>query len=270
MIKKHLNLYLISDSSGETVIAISKAAVVQFSEINIEEKLFLLVRSQSQVDEFISEYEKNPGIVMYTMGNSPVKDHFLRECEKLSIPVISPLDNVVSFISEEINIDPSDTRPGKYKSLDKEYYERIESINFAINHDDGQHTENYENADIVLLGVSRTSKSPTSLYLGQRGYRVANYPVILGLPLSIPNLEKLLEVGHPIFIGLTTSSYNLSKIRTARLSMLCKEEDKISQSIVDKYIENTAIQEEITYAKNIFINLKIPVINVKTLFLLHE
>ena len=262
MSKKSLTLYLISDSSGETVIAISKAAVVQFSEINIEEKLFLLVRSQSQVDEFISEYKQKTGIVMYTMGNSPIKDYFLRECEKLSIPVISPLDNVVSFISEEINIDPSDTRPGKYKSLDKEYYERIESINFAINHDDGQHTENYENADIVLLGVSRTSKSPTSLYLGQRGYRVANYPVILGLTLSIPNLEKLLEVGHPIFIGLTTSSYNLSKIRTARLSMLCKEEDKISQSIVDKYIENTAIKEEITYATNIFINLKIPVIDV--------
>ena len=259
---KNLYLYLISDSSGETVIAVSKATMVQFANVSADEKLFLLVRSQQQVNEFIDEYINNPGVVIYTMGDSEVRDYFLERCKQLSIEVISPLDTVVNFIAKKINIDPSDTGPGKYKSLDKGYYNKIESINFAIAHDDGQHAENYENADIILLGVSRTSKSPTSLYLGQRGYKVANYPVILGLPLNIPNLEKLLREGEPMFIGLTTTSHNLSKIRASRLHMLCNEEDRSSQAIVDKYTESTAIKEEITYANNIFNKLGIPVIDV--------
>lgn len=259
---KNLNLYLISDSSGETVIAVSKATMVQFPNVAVEEKLFLLVRSQEQVNDFIDEYIKSPGVIIYTMGDSPVRDYFLERCKELSIELISPLDTIVNFIAKKININPSDTGPGKYKSLDKDYYSKIDSINFAIAHDDGQHAENYENADIVLLGVSRTSKSPTSLYLGQRGYKVANYPVILGLPLNIPNLEKLLGQGLPIFIGLTTTSHNLSKIRASRLHMLCNEEDVASQAIVEKYTSDTAIKEEIAYANNIFKMLKIPVIDV--------
>jgi regulator of PEP synthase PpsR (kinase-PPPase family) len=168
----------------------------------------------------------------------------------------------VNFIAKKLNIDPSDTGPGKYKSLNKDYYSKIDSINFAIAHDDGQHSENYESADIVLLGVSRTSKSPTALYLGQRGYKVANYPVVAGLPLNIANLEKFLKDRQPMFIGLTTSAHNLSKIRASRLYMLCNEGDRASQAIVDKYTESTAIKEEISYANNIFQMLKIPVIDV--------
>ena len=262
MTKKSLKLYLISDSSGETVIAVSRATVVQFPQIDIEEKLFLLVRSQSQVDEFIEEYIKQPGIVIYTMGHSQVRDYFLKMCKKYQVEGTSPLDTVVEFISDKINLDPTDTTPGKYKSLDKEYYEKIESINFAMNHDDGQHRENYENADIVLLGVSRTSKSPTSLYLGQRGYKVANYPIILGLPLQIPNFDLLIERGKPMFIGLTTSTYNLKKIRATRLGILCDQANTSSQPIIDNYTSEMAVQEEIAYANRIFKTLEIPVIDV--------
>lgn len=257
-----LYLYLISDSSGETVIAISKATIVQFPEIEMEEKLFLLVRSQSQVDVLIDEYIKQPGIVIYTMGHSAIRDYFLKMCKKHSVEAISPLDFIVDFISNKIHVDPSDTAPGKYKSLDKEYYNRIESINFAITHDDGQHMENYDNADIVLLGVSRTSKSPTSLYLGQRGYKVANYPIILGLSLDIVMFNQLLKRGRPMFIGLTTSAYHLKKIRTTRLSMLCNNDHKSSQLIAYNYTSELALQEEISYANSIFQNLQIPVIDV--------
>jgi regulator of PEP synthase PpsR (kinase-PPPase family) len=259
---KHLNLYLISDSSGETVIAVSKATIVQFPQIEMEEKLFLLVRSESQVDEFINEYIKQPGIVIYTMGHSSIRDYFLSMCNRYSVEAISPLDLIVNFISNKIHIDPSDTAPGKYKSLDKEYYNRIESINFAINHDDGQHIENYVNADIVLLGVSRTSKSPTSLYLGQRGYKVANYPIILGLSLEISNFNALLKRRQPMFIGLTTSAYNLKRIRATRLSMLCDKDHKSSELIVYNYISELVLQEEIAYANGVFRNLKIPVIDI--------
>jgi regulator of PEP synthase PpsR (kinase-PPPase family) len=262
MSKKHLVLYLISDSSGETVIAVSKATIVQFSEIIIEEKLFLLVRSELQVDSFIAEYIKQPGIVIYTMGHSGIRDYFLEKCKQHSVEAISPLDFIVDFIANKIHVDPSDTAPGKYKLLDKEYYNRIASINFSITHDDGQHMENYANADIALLGVSRTSKSPISLYLGQRGYKVANYPIILGLSLDISNFTRLMKQGRPMFIGLTTSAHYLKKIRTTRLSMLCSSDHQSAQSIAYNYTSELAVQEEITYAYSIFQHLKIPVIDV--------
>lgn len=262
MSKKTLNAYLVSDSSGETVMAVSKAVFVQFPDVNVLENIFLLIRSYEQVNAIIETFQKKPGIVIYTMGNSEIKDYFLKQCKKFAIPAICPLQNVVSFISNKLFIQPSDTKPGKYKSLNKKYYSKINSINFAITHDDGQHTENYENADIVLLGVSRTSKSPTSLYLGQRGYNVANYPIINGLPISIPNLENFLINKKPVFIGLTISSYNLSRIRTSRLSMLCDTTNDIENTISNHYTFNATIQEEITYANAIFRSLDIQVIDV--------
>lgn len=260
MMKNPVNLYLISDSSGETVIAASKATIVQFPEVQFKEEIYLLVRSEEQIDEIIDCLKANPGIVMYTMGESKVKSYFLKKCKDLLIPFISPLDPLVNFMTKTLHLDPSNTRPGKYKALDQEYYSKIDSINFAISHDDGQHVENYSNADIVLLGVSRTSKSPTSLYLGQRGYKVANYPIILGMPMC--DFSKLISRDKTILIGLTISPYNLSQIRSARLSMLCDTNDSRSKSIVDKYISDTAVQEEIAYANSVFKTLNIPVIDV--------
>ena len=266
MIKKSLDVYLISDSSGETVIAVSKATIVQFAEVEATEHLFLLVRTKDQVDAIIQAFNSKPGIIIYTMGNCDIKEYFLSLCTQFAIPAICPLDNLVSFVSANISMWPSDTKPGKYKLLDREYYEKINSINFAINHDDGQHTENYDKADIVLLGVSRTSKSPTSLYLGQRGYNVANYPIILGLPLNISKLETILDHKTPIMIGLTILPYQLSKIRTSRLSLLYDEDNPeniaANQSIMNNYSSDAAIKEETSYANAIFRSLGIPVIDV--------
>lgn len=266
MIKKSLEVYLVSDSSGETVIAVSKATVVQFPDTSVSEHLFLLVRSKKQVDEIIAAFQKNPGVIIYTMGNSDVKDYFLFMCEKFNIPVICPIDAVTSLISENTHLIPSDTKPGKYKSLNKEYYEKIDSINFSITHDDGQHAENYEQADIVLLGVSRTSKSPIALYLGQRGYKVANYPIILNLTIQIPYIEKILQNKKPLLVGLTISPYHLARVRSHRLSMLYDEKN-IESAVAGKFIENqyvsdAAIQEELAYAQALFQSLQIPVLDV--------
>ncbi len=258
--KGPMNLYLVSDSSGETVIAASKATIVQFPEVEFDEKIFLLVRSKEQIDEIIQSLEVNPGIVMYTMGESQVKEYFLQKSKQLMIPIISPLDPLVNFITKHFHLDPSNTRPGKYQSLDQEYYSKIDSINFAISHDDGQHVEDYNKADIVLLGVSRTSKSPTSLYLGQRGYKVANYPIILGIAAT--DFSKLINEKQTMLIGLTISSYNLSKIRSTRLLMLCDERDNRARYIVDNYISDTSVKEEIAYANSLFKSLNIPVIDV--------
>ena len=266
MDKKALNVYLVSDSSGETVMAVSKATLGQFLDAEFTEHLFLLVRTKEQVNAMIEAYNSKPGIVIYTMGSCEVKDYFLSLCEKFSIPAVCPLDSLICCISENISIWPSDTKPGKYKMLDKEYYQKIDSINFVIQHDDGQRPDNYEKADIVLLGVSRTSKSPTSLYLGQRGYNVANYPIIIGLPINIPKLEHFIEIKAPLILGLTISSYQLAKIRSARLSLLYDENDLnmqvVNNSIMNNYSSDTSIREEILYANSIFKSLGIPVIDV--------
>lgn len=266
MTRKSLNVYLVSDSSGETVIAVSKATLVQFPEADFTEHIFLLVRTKEQVDMMIESFKVNPGIVFYTMGNCEARDYFLSLCKKFSIPAISPLDELVDFVSESIDMSPSDTKPGKYKALNQEYYEKINSINFSIQHDDGQHTEDYEKADIVLLGVSRTSKSPTSLYLGQRGYNVANYPIILGLPLSIPRIEMILNSKTTVVIGLTIMPQQLGRIRSARLSLLYDEENPLhsraNNAIMNNYSSDTSIREEIAYASSIFRSLGIPVIDV--------
>jgi regulator of PEP synthase PpsR (kinase-PPPase family) len=266
MEKKALDVYLVSDSSGETVMAVSKATLVQFLDAEFTEHLFLLVRTKEQVDAMIQAFNAKPGIIIYTMGSCEVKDYFLSLCAKFSIPAICPLDSLICCISENISIWPSDTKPGKYKMLDKEYYQKIDSINFVMQHDDGQRPENYERADIVLLGVSRTSKSPTSLYLGQRGYNVANYPIILGLPINIPKLERFLEVKSPLILGLTILSHQLAKIRSARLSLLYDENNfnvqAANNSIMNNYSSDTSIREEIAYANSVFKSLEIPVIDV--------
>lgn len=264
MTKKLFNIYLVSDSSGETVITVSKATLVQFSNIDIIESAFLLVRTHEQIDVMIKAYQANPGVVIYTMGYGEVKDYFLAKCTELSIPVICPLDNIVSFFARYLSIEPSDISPGKYKVLNKSYYEKINSINYAINHDDGQHPEGYNKADIILLGVSRTSKSPTSLYLGQRGYNVANYPIVPGLDFNIPNIEKLLGATYPIVVGLTISPQHLLKIRNARLSMLYEQSHPhiANAQVINHYASNGAIIEEINYANKLFQSLKIPIIDV--------
>lgn len=261
---KKLEVYLVSDSSGETVLAVSKATLVQFPQVSITEHLFLLVRSNEQVDKIIQRFNSKPGIIIYTMGNSEVKDYFVRRCNELSIPALCLLDNIVSFISGNIHMNPSDTKPGKYKLLDKGYYNKINSINFAIHHDDGQHTESYDNADIVLLGISRTSKSPTSLYLGQRGYNVANYPIVLGLPMQIPDLKTLLKRKKPLFIGLTIAPHHLMRIRAARLSLLYDGglSEHTAGSIIDNYTSDSSVKEEIAYSRSIFEDLQIPIIDV--------
>jgi regulator of PEP synthase PpsR (kinase-PPPase family) len=263
-VDKKLNLYLISDSSGETVLTVSKASLVQFPDLEVSEELFLLVRTKEQVDHILELFKKKPGLILYTMGEGAIKDYFLTNCKNLSIPTFSPLDQALKFFSKELNLYPSDTNPGKYKALDKDYYERVEIMNFAIMHDDGQHPEDYDKADIILFGLSRTSKSPTSLYLGQRGYKVANYPLVPGLPFNIPKLDLIMKKKSPLMVGLTIDPEELLKIRRRRLNLLC--DSKINPiahaALKDNYSSEASIVEENLYAKKIFEELDLTIIDV--------
>ena len=262
--EKKLNLYLVSDSSGETVLTVSKASLVQFPDLMVTEELFLLVRSYEQVDHIFEIFQARPGLILYTLGDGLIKDYFLRLCEKFSAPALCPLDNLVSFFSEKLDLDPSDTHPGKYKALDKDYYKRVDIMNFVIIHDDGQHPEDYHKADIILLGLSRTSKSPTSLYLGQRGYKVANYPLVPGLPLAIPQLDLIKEKKYPLLIGLTLAASELLKIRKTRVNILCdpRINPQAHAALKDHYSSEKALEEEIAFANEVFEKLNIKVLDV--------
>ncbi len=255
---------MVSDSSGETVLTVSKASLVQFPNLNVTEELFLLVRSKEQVDQIFNNFKKKPGIILYTLGDGSIKDYFLSLCKKYSAAAISPLDNLVAFFSKELHLNPSDTNPGKYKSLNQDYYEKVEIMNFAILHDDGQHPEDYYKADIILLGLSRTSKSPTSLYLAHRGYKVANYPLVPGLPLAIPQLDLIKEKKYPLIIGLTIDPKNLIKIRKKRVNLLCNPANnpQAHAAVKEHYSSEAAIKDEMKFADKIFNDLGITVIEV--------
>ncbi|RST62867.1 pyruvate, water dikinase regulatory protein [Candidatus Aquarickettsia rohweri] len=245
-----LNLYMVSDSSGETVIAVSKAVVSQFDSIKIHEYMWPLVRSKKQIDEVVVSLKKNPGVVIYTIINRELREYLKEQCNKLNVKCFSPIASIISEICSYYNIQTSKKTPEKEILSDTSYFKKIEAINFTVNHDDGQQINDFNNADILLVGVSRTSKSPTSLYLAQRGYKVANWPIINDVEYDFSLIK------NPLIVGLTVSIDRLLQIRQCRL---------IGQNFSDfrnDYTDALSIREEIRYANKIFNNNKFPVVDV--------
>ena len=245
-----LNLYMVSDSSGETVVAVSKAVVSQFDNIKIHEYMWPLVRSKKQIDEVFVSLKKNPGVVIYTIINRELREHLKEQCNKLNVKCFSPIASIISEICSYYNIQTSKKTPEKEILSDTNYFRKIEAINFTVSHDDGQQINDFNNADILLVGVSRTSKSPTSLYLAQRGYKVANWPIINDVEYDFSLIK------NPLIVGLTVSVDRLIQIRQCRL---------IGQNFSDfknDYTDALSIREEIRYANKIFNNKKFPVVDV--------
>ena len=253
-----INLHLVSDSSGETVNAVAMAAIVQFENIAVKEYIWPLVRTIEQVDKILEMLKKDAtGIVVHTMIAGEVQAYLTKECAKLNIPCICPIDHLTNVISSYLNIIPTRNTHGK-TTMGQEYFAKIENINFAIKHDDGQYLEEYNHADIVILGVSRTSKSPTSLYLAQRGYRVANIPIVPLIDINIVHLKT------PLLVGFIIDPELLTKIRSARLNGLIRNQPNANEydSIANNYISIEKVREELQYAKNFFNTHNINIINV--------
>ncbi|MSO14478.1 putative pyruvate, phosphate dikinase regulatory protein [Rickettsiales endosymbiont of Trichoplax sp. H2] len=241
---------MVSDSSGETVVAVSKAVVSQFDSIKIHEYMWPLVRSKKQIDEVVVSLKKNPGVVIYTIINRELREYLKEQCNKLNVKCFSPIASIISEICSYYNIQTSKKTPEKEILSDTSYFKKIEAINFTVNHDDGQQINDFNNADILLVGVSRTSKSPTSLYLAQRGYKVANWPIINDVEYDFSLIK------NPLIVGLTVSIDRLLQIRQCRL---------IGQNFSDfrnDYTDALSIREEIRYANKIFNNNKFPVVDV--------
>ncbi len=210
-----LHLHLVSDSTGETLESIAKAGLGRFEGAETIKHFWPMVRSEGHLDRVLEEIVKRPGLVLYTLINGAVRDRLELRCHQLGLPAVSVLDPVIGALSQFLG-QTAVTRPGRQHVMDAAYFQRVDAINFTIAHDDGAGSENWEEADIVLAGVSRRSKTPTSIYLANRGYKTANIPLV---PESPPP-PSLFGLHQPLVVGLTTSPDRLIAIRRNRLLSL--------------------------------------------------
>jgi len=247
---RNFHLHLVSDSTGETVSSVSRAALAQFEEVEPEEHVWSLVRTKGQMEKVIAGIGAHPGVVMYTLVDPQLRDMLKLECVRRSLPCISILASVVSELSTYFGQE-AHAQPGRQHALDEEYFSRVDAINFALAHDDGQAHWELEQADIVLVGVSRTSKSPTCIYLAYKGHKTANVPFVLDCPLP-PGLETLTQ---PLVVGLTISPDRLLQIRKTRLQSLQQDMDS-------NYVDMEHMQREITESRKLFTRHRWPIIDV--------
>jgi regulator of PEP synthase PpsR (kinase-PPPase family) len=246
----NFHLHLVSDSTGETVSSVARACMAQFDGAIAEEHVWSLVRTQGQLEKMIANLDIYPGVVMFTLMD-PVMREFLRQaCAKRGLPCIPILGHVIRELSNYLGQEATGHTGAQYE-LSEDYFARIDAINFALDHDDGQSTWNLENSDIVIVGPSRTSKSPTCVYLAYRGYKAANVPFVPNCPLP----DNLTQLKQPLVVGLTIGTDRLIDIRTMRLAAM-------NQDMTTDYVNEEKVREEIDSAKRMFRAQGWPVIDV--------
>jgi regulator of PEP synthase PpsR (kinase-PPPase family) len=245
-----LHLHLLSDSTGETLESIAKAVIGQFENVVAIRHFWPMVRSEAHVERVLQEITQNPGLVLFTLSNPELRRKLETRCRSMGIPCDAPLDSVTDAMSNILGLEPRN-RPGRKHQLDEAYYARISAIQFTIAHDDGVGQENWEEADIVLIGVSRTSKTPTAIYLANRGYKTANVPLV---PESPPP-DSLYRLKNPLIVGLTITSDRLIQVRRNRLLSL-------NQSPETAYVDNIHVQEELNFARRMIGDHDWPVIDM--------
>ncbi|MDX3909223.1 MAG: pyruvate, water dikinase regulatory protein [Sphingobium sp.] len=245
-----LHLHLLSDSTGETLENIAKAGIAQFENVEAIRHFWPMVRSELHLNRIMEEIAMNPGLVLFTLANSDLRRKLENRCRALGLPHVAALDAVTDAMSNILGQETRN-RPSRKHILDEAYFARIEAIQFTIAHDDGVAHENWEEADIVLAGVSRASKTPTSIYLANRGYKTANIPLIM----ESPPPESLYRLKHPLVVGLTISPERLVQVRRNRLLSL-------NQAPETNYVDIERVQAEVAFARRIFADNGWPVIEM--------
>ena len=245
-----LHLHLLSDSTGETLEMIAKAALAQFDDADVIRHFWPMVRSQAHLDRILEELGSNPGLVIFTLVNTEIREVLENRCRQLGLPAVDALDAVTGALASQLGQEAKG-RPGRQHQMDEAYFDRVEAIQFTIAHDDGVGSEDWEQADIVLAGVSRSSKTPTSIYLANRGYKTANIPLVV----ESPPPKSLFGLKHPLVVGLTTAPDRLIQIRRHRLLSL-NEQDQTD------YVDQDRVQDEVRFARRMFAENGWPVIDV--------
>ncbi|HEX8466407.1 MAG TPA: pyruvate, water dikinase regulatory protein [Allosphingosinicella sp.] len=245
-----LHLHLLSDSTGETLEVIATACLAQFEGVDVRRHLWPMVRSEGHLDRVLDDVERRPGLVLYTLVNNTLRRELEQKTRRRGIHAVAALDPVAHALSVVLGREAAG-RPGRQHALDAAYFARVDAIQFSIAHDDGIGSENWEEADIVLAGVSRTSKTPTSIYLANRGYKVANIPLVP----EAPPPPSLFSLKHPLVVGLTTNPDRLVQIRRNRLLAL-------NQAPETDYVDIEAVNAELAFARRLFADNDWPVIDV--------
>ena len=209
------HLHLISDATGETLHAVAKAALAQFEGVSVQEHSYTLVRSDRQLSRAIDFIREHPGLVLFTLVNQELRGELLSQCARLAVPYFDIMEGPVSLMQHFFGATNTQ-RPGAQHELDQQYIQRIEALNYAIQYDDGQAIDKLGEAEVILVGASRTSKTPTCIYLAMRGVRAANVPLVLGLPAP----PELFTYTKPLIIGLWSSPERLVQIRRNRLATM--------------------------------------------------
>ena len=245
-----LHLHLLSDSTGETLEVIAKAALAQFDDADVIRHFWPMVRSQQHLDRILGEIAANPGLVLFTLVNSEIRGRLEERCRALGLPTVPALDAVTARLEDMLGQEAK-ARPGRQHILDDAYFARVDAIQYTIAHDDGVAWEDWEEADIVLAGVSRSSKTPTSIYLANRGYKVANIPIVVESPCP----QALFALRRPLVVGLTTAPERLIQVRRNRLLSL-------NQSPATDYVDQERVTKEVQAARRMFADNGWPVIDV--------
>ena len=247
---KRFHLHLVSDATGETINRVARAAIAQFEAVEAVEHFWSLVRSERQIDQVLAAVEANPGVVLFTLVDGTIRDRLEKGCRRLEVPSVPVLEPVVAVLSNQLGIE-AHGHPGRQHVLDAEYFARIDAIHFILNHDDGQMLQDLNSADVVLVGVSRTSKTPTCFYLANRGIKAANVPVVPGAEVPA-EVERLTG---PLVVGLTIAVERLVEVRRNRLRMLNQGEET-------DYIDLERVSAEVLTARRLFTKHQWPVIDV--------
>ncbi|MEO0613445.1 MAG: pyruvate, water dikinase regulatory protein [Pseudomonadota bacterium] len=246
----YFHVHLLSDSTGETLNTMLKASASQFAAATPFEHIYAFIRTKTQLEKAIHGIESAPGLVLHTIVNPALRRHLEMRCSEINLPVVSVLDPLTSAFSDYLGLEQTlDT--GARHRLDDAYFKRIAALDYTLAHDDGQMTGDLNSADVVLVGVSRTSKTPTCMYLANRGVKAANVPLV---PTSDPPTE-LFSLTRPLIVGLIASPDRLGQIRKNRLGAM-NVHDSTS------YADEAAIKAELLKAKRMFAKHRWPVIDV--------
>lgn len=247
----YFHVHLVSDSTGETLNAMLKATAAQFAVAKPLEHIYALIRSRPQMEKVLAAIEASPGLVLYTVINPELRRLLEIRCSELQTPAISVLDPLLDAFADYLGLQQT-MKAGAQHELNEAYFKRIAALDYTLAHDDGQMTWDLEPADVVLVGVSRTSKTPTCMYLANRGVKAANIPLV---PTAAPPAE-LFELRKPLIVGLVASPERLSQIRQSRLGGMNAGE------AAEEYSDLDQIRAEVLRAKRLFAKHRWPVIDV--------
>jgi len=245
------HLHLVSDATGETLMTVARAAAAQYVEARAIEHVYPLVRTHRQLDRVLAELEMNPGIVLYTLLNEELSSRLETKCSDIGSPIVSVLEPVLAVFRSYLGTEAA-PRIGAQHVLNAEYFKRIDALNFTMVHDDGQLPEDLDKADVVLVGISRTSKTPTSIYLANRGIKTANIPLVPGIPPP----HQLFASRSPLIVGLIASPERIVHIRQNRLEALNAADTETP------YVDRMAVSQEVATSRRLCAENGWPTIDV--------